>query len=105
VTEDVLSDATASMVTEEALSDVTDSMVIFVDVDGDVVAKVGEGRLRDTLPLRSRPVRCRLAHGLCTALGRVPTTGEVDAALDVLEGEILVAEDEALKRGAESFAS
>lgn len=79
---------------EDVLEQATASMMLFVDVDGEVVAEVGYGRLCDILPLRSRPVRSRLAHGLRAAFGRAPTTGEVDAALDALEGEALVAADE-----------
>jgi len=81
-------------VTEDVLEQATGSMMIFVDVDGVVLADVGEGRLRDTFPLRSRQVRARFAHCLCVALGRMPTVAEVDAALDVLEGRALVGEDE-----------
>ena len=69
-------------------------MAILVDVDGAVLADVGEGRLRDTFPLRARQVRSRLAHCLCVVFDRVPTIDEVDAALDVLEGRALVGEDE-----------
>jgi hypothetical protein len=80
-------------VTEDVLEQATSSMAIGVDDDGSVLADVGDGRLRDTYPLRSHPVRSRLAQGLRAAMGRPPTTAEIDAALDVLEGEALVGED------------
>ena len=91
--------------TADVLEQATASMAIFVDRDGEVMADVWEGRLRDFVPLRDRRVRCRLAQRLRIAMSRPPTTAGLDAALDVIEGAALVDEDECeRKRVAESFA-